>query len=117
MKLSEQFDVLMQRLMRIFWATALFTLPVTSFRYFPGMGEGTFVRPLSFYRIALVMLILLIQLWRRKISIPRSGVWIPLIAFVLFALAASSFGALLDPLPLREQDYFGRVIRAWVTVV
>jgi O-antigen ligase/polysaccharide polymerase Wzy-like membrane protein len=117
MKLSEQFDVLMQRVLRILWAAALFTLPVTSFRYFPGMGEGTFVRPLSFYPIALIMLILLIQLWRRKISIPRSGAWIPLIAFILFALAASSFGALLDPLPLRGQEYFGRVIRAWITVL
>jgi O-antigen ligase len=35
----------------------------------------------------------------------------------LFALAATSFGALLDPLPLRDQEYFGRVIRAWATLV
>jgi len=36
--------------------------------------------------------------------------------FVLFTLAASSYGALLNPLELRGQDYFGRVIRAWATV-
>ncbi len=102
---------------RLLWGAALFTLPVTSFRYFPFMGAGTLVRPLSFYPIALLSLILLFQLWRGKTSIPRSGVWTPLIAFVLFTLAASSFGALLDPLPLRGQDYFGRVIRAWATVV
>lgn len=117
MKLTEQFDRFMQRALQILWAAALFTLPVTSFRYFPGMGEGTFVRPLSFYPVALMMLILLIQLWRRKIAPPHSGAWIPLIAFILFALAASSFGALLDPLPLRGEEYFGRVIRAWVTVL
>ncbi len=105
------------KLTRLLWGAALFTLPVTSFRYFPFMGEGTLVRPLSFYPIALLSLILIFQLWRGKTSIPRTGVWIPLIAFVLFTMAASSFGALLDPLPLRGQDYFGRVIRAWITVV
>ena len=103
-------------LTRLLWGLALFTLPVTSFRYFPFMGDGTLVRPLSFYPIALLMLVLFIQLWRGKTSIPRTGVWTPLIAFVLFTLAASCYGALLDPLTLRGQDYFGRVIRAWATV-
>src|SRR5262249_53511047 len=87
------------------------------FRYFPGMGEGTLVRPLAFYPIALLGLVLAFQLWRRKASIPRTGVWIPFIVFVLFLVAVSSYGALLEPLVLRGQDYFGRVIRAWLTVV
>jgi len=80
------------------------------------MGEGTLVRPLSFYPLALLIPILLLQLWRGKTSVPRTGVWIPLSAFVLFTMAASSYGALLDPLSMRGQDYVGRVIRAWVTV-
>jgi O-antigen ligase len=41
----------------------------------------------------------------------------PLLGFVLIALAATSLGALLDPLPLRGAEYFGRAIRAWATVV
>ena len=102
---------------RFLWGAALFMLPVTSFRYFPFMGDGTLVRPLSFYPIALLIPMLILQLWRGKTSVPRTGTWIPLVAFVLFAFAASSYGALLNPLPLREQDYFGRVIRAWATVV
>ena len=104
-------------LARFLWGAALFTLPVTSFRYFPAMGEGTLVRPLAFYPVALLGLVLLVQLWRGKTSLPRTGVWIPLIVFVLFLLAASSYGALLSPLALRGQDYFGRVLRAWVTVI
>jgi hypothetical protein len=36
---------------------------------------------------------------------------------VLIALTATSIGILLNPLPLRGQEYFGRVIRAWVTLV
>jgi len=114
---SAKFDELLMKLMRLLWGAALLTLPVTSFRFFPFMGDGTLVRPLSFYPITLLILILLFQLWRGKTSLPRTGVWIPLIAFGLFTLAASSYGALLDPLPLRGQEYFGRVVRAWATVV
>ena len=117
MNKSTTLDELMLKLMRPLWAAALFTLPVTSFRYFPLMGDGTLVRPLSFYPIALLMLVLIFQIWRKRASIPRTGIWIPLIAFLLFTLAASSYGAMLDPLELRGQDYLGRVIRAWVTVV
>ena len=117
MTLTARFEDFSVMLARFLWGAALFTLPVTSFRYFPGMGEGTLVRPLSFYPVALLGLVLIFQFYRDKTSIPRTGVWIPLIVFVLLMLAASSYGALLNPLTLRGQDYFGRVIRAWVTVV
>lgn len=101
---------------RFLWGTALFALPITSFRYFPGMGEGTLVRPLAFYPIALLLPLLLIQLFRGKTTFPRAGALTPLAGFVLVVLLASSFGAWLDPLPLRGQEYFGRVIRAWATL-
>ena len=117
MNLSVKSEELLTKLARFLWGAALFTLPVTSFRYFPGMGEGTLVRPLAFYPIALLGLVLLLQLWRGKTSVPRIGAWIPLVLFVMFLLATSTYGALLDPLPLRGQDYFGRVLRAWVTVL
>ncbi|MEP7134753.1 MAG: O-antigen ligase family protein [Chloroflexota bacterium] len=113
---SDKVEQVLTKLTRLLWGAALFTLPVTSFRYFPFMGDGALVRPLSFYPIALLMLVLIVQLWRGKTSVPRTGVWIPLSAFILFTLAASSYGALLDPLPLRGQEYFGRVIRAWATM-
>ena len=105
------------RISRFLWGAALFTLPVTSFRYFPFLGETTYVRPLAFYPIALLLPLLVIQLWGGKISLPRSGVLIPLTAFVLFTLAATGFGSLLDPLPLRGQEYVGRSIRAWATLM
>ncbi len=102
---------------RLLWGAALFMLPVTSFRYFPFLGEGTYVRPLSLYPVAFLLLILFVQVMRGKAAIPRPGTLIPLLGFVLLALAATGFGALLDPLPLRGQEYLGRVLRAWVTVV
>ncbi len=102
---------------RFLWGAALFTLPVTSFRYFPFLGDSTYVRPLSLYPIALLLLLLFLQLTNGKTSIPRASTLTPLLGFVLLALTATCIGVLLDPLPLRGQEYFGRVIRAWATLV
>jgi O-antigen ligase len=107
----------LDKLARILWAVALLMLPVTSFRYFPGLGETTYVRPLAFYPLALLLLILLIQLLRKKIPCPWPGSVILLGAFVLALLAVTIFGVLNAPLALRGQTYWGRAIRAWATVV
>jgi O-antigen ligase len=80
------------------------------------MGEGTFVRPLAFYPIALLLLLLLIQLMRGGTQFPRAGALTPLAGFVLVVLLASSYGAWLDPLSLRGQEYLGRLVRAWATL-
>ena len=106
----------LNRIARFLWGAALLCLPVTSFRYYPLLGNDTSVRPLALYPLALLMPVLLIQFLRGKLSIPRVSSLAPLTGFVLFALAASCFGMWLDPLPLRGQEYFGRVIRAWATV-
>lgn len=105
------------KISRFLWGAALLTLPVTSFRYFPFLGETTFVRPLALYPIALLIPLLLVQLVRGRTTLPRAGALVPLTAFVLFALAATGVGALLDPLPLRGQEYFGRAVRAWATLL
>jgi O-antigen ligase len=102
---------------RFLWGAALFTLPITSFRYFPFLGDATYVRPLSLYPIVLLLPLLFIQLRQGKTSVPRAGTLAPLLGFLLIALTATSIGILLDPLPLRGQEYFGRVIRAWATLV
>jgi len=107
----------MAKATRFLWGAALFTLPITSFRYFPFLGDSTYVRPLSLYPIVLLLPLLFIQLRQGKTSLPRAGTLIPLLGFVLIALSATSIGVLLDPLPLRGQEYFGRVIRAWATLV
>jgi O-antigen ligase len=105
-----------QKLTRFLWGAALLTLPVTSFRWFPFLGEGTLVRPLSMYPLALLIPLLLIQ-WRRgKIKLNWAGALIPLGALVLFIFAVTSFGALIDPIPLRGQIYSGRAIRALATL-
>ncbi len=117
MKSSKFSAVSVAEIMRFLWGAALFALPVTSFRYFPGMGEGTFVRPLAFYPIALLLPLLFIQWLRGKTTFPRAGALTPLVGFGLAVLLAVSFGAWLDPLPMRGQEYLGRVVRASATLV
>jgi len=97
--------------LRFTWAAVLLTLPVTSFRYFPG-DDGTYVRPLALYPLAVLALILFIQLARRKISFPAAGALTPLLAFLLAAAAAGVVGLLLSPVPVRGQDALGRIARA-----
>lgn len=104
------------KLARILWGAALLTLPVTSFRWFPFLGEGTLVRPLAMYPLAILIPLLLILAWRGKTKLNWSGALIPLGVLVLFMVAATSFGALIDPIPLRGQTYSGRAIRALATL-
>ncbi|MCA2000719.1 MAG: O-antigen ligase family protein [Chloroflexi bacterium] len=104
------------KIIRLLWGAALLTLPVTSFRWFPFLGEGAYVRPLALYPLAALIPLLLVQ-WRRgKIKLNWAGALIPLGALTLFIFAATSFGALIDPIPLRGQTYAGRSLRALVTL-
>ena len=107
----------MGKVARVLWGAALLTLPVTSFRYFPLLGDTTYVRPLALYPIALLLPLLALQFMQKKESLPSAGTLIPLFAFLLVALAATGIGLLIDPLPMRGFEYLGRVFRAWVTLV
>lgn len=102
---------------RTLWALAMLALPVTSFRWFPGLGESTLVRPLALYPLALLLPLLLVLAWRKKIQLTWAGAFVALGIFVLFALFASSIGSLINPIPLRGQVYDGRAIRALVTLI
>ncbi|MDP2777440.1 MAG: O-antigen ligase family protein [Anaerolineales bacterium] len=105
-----------ENLARLLWGAALLALPVTSFRWFPFIGEGTLVRPLALYPLALLLPLLLIQASRKKINLYWAGVFVALGAFVLFVVFATSFGALINPIPLRGQTYLVRTIRALATL-
>jgi O-antigen ligase len=101
---------------RALWGAALITLPVTSFRWFPLLGDSTLVRPLALYPLALLLPLLLTVQRRGKTKLPWAGAFIPLGALVLFMFAATSFGAVLAPIPLRGQIYSGRALRALATL-
>ncbi|HND48668.1 MAG TPA: hypothetical protein PLL95_08905, partial [Anaerolineales bacterium] len=107
----------LENLPRILWALAMLTLPVTSFRWFPGLGESTLVRPLALYPLAILLPLLLVLAWRKKISLVIPGAFLALGAFVLFAIFSASIGSLLNPIPLRGQTFDARAIRALITLV
>jgi O-antigen ligase len=104
-------------LARFLWALTLVTLPVTSFRFMPFLGAGTFVRPLALYPLGLLLLILLYQIWTKRLTRPWNGSLTILLAFTLTALLATAVGSLLAPIELRGQTYLDRALRAWVTLV
>lgn len=104
-------------LARTLWAAALVALPVTSFRWFPFLGETTYVRPLALYPLALLLPVLLVQAWRRQRPFPWAGSLILLFGFAAAALTVTSLGVRLEPLPMRGQTYEGRALRAVVTLL
>ncbi len=103
------------RLSRLLWAAVLVTLPVTNFRYFPFLGATTYVRPLAAYPLALLLFVLFWRWrWEREPFPWRDALW-PLLLFLCTWGLSTAFGAWLDPLPLRGQEYLERALRAWVT--
>jgi O-antigen ligase len=104
-------------LARILWAAVLVTLPVTSFRFMPFMGAGTFVRPLALYPLGLLMPVLLYQVWTKRLSRPWNGSLTILLAFTLTALLSTALGALLAPIELRGVGFWDRALRAWITLI
>jgi O-antigen ligase len=95
----------------------LVTLPVTSFRYMPLMGAGTVVRPLALYPLGLLMLVLLYQVWMKRIIHPWNRTLTILLAFTLAVLVSTTIGSLYSPIELRGQGYWDRALRAGITLV
>jgi O-antigen ligase len=102
---------------RFLWAAALLTLPITSFRYFPLLGDDTLVRPLALYPLALLLPLMCVLWVRRQAPSPWTGSTILLAAFAAALLTAASLGVLYDPIPLRGQTFLGRAVRALATLV
>ncbi len=107
----------LDRLARFLWAAALVTLPVTSFRWFPFLGEGTLVRPLALYPLALLLPLLVFQTLRRQRKVPAARTWLLLLLFAAAALLVTFLGFFLDPVPMRGQTYPARAVRAFATLI
>jgi hypothetical protein len=105
----------LERAARLLWGLVLLTLPVTTFRYIPGPLGRTTIKPLAFFPLALLLpVLILLFLNRRRFRLPANTP--QLLAFLLFALAASLFAFLYAPIPLRGFDFSERVVRAWVSL-
>src|SRR5690606_9391787 len=90
---------------------------VTSFRWFPFLGEGTLVRPLALLPLVFLFPLLFFQCLRKQIKLQIPNALIALSIFVLFAFVSACIGILMNPIPLRGQTYDGRALRAFVTLL
>lgn len=108
-------SVLLEKASQILWGLVLLTLPVTSFRYFPLLGKNTYVRPLAFYPLVFLYLVLGLRLLLKETKLPWSNALLPLFVFLLVVLLTTAAGAFLAPIELRGNDYWGRALRALLT--
>ena len=100
---------------KVIWAGFLISLPVTSFPYFPNFLGGSKVQvlPLLVIPMAVLLLLELPRLWKRKL--PRN--FLPIILFLIFALVSSSIPFVLGRVShLSEVTYFSRVFRTVFTL-
>lgn len=106
----------LQRTAEWLWGLVLLTMPVTTFRYLPGVFGQAQMKPLAFYPLFFLVLVLGLLFWRRR-QLPLPPNARPLLAFLLFALLSSAAGLLLAPIPLRGFAYEDRVLRAWLSLL
>jgi O-antigen ligase len=106
----------LDRVVDVLWGLALVCLPVTSFPFMPFIGNETQVRPLSIYPMLLLLPVLFLQMWKKKIRIWHT-VFTPLAVFILILIATTYAGVFYAPLDFRGQAYWGRVLRAASTVI
>ena len=105
---------LAEKLRKPAWAIFLFTLPVTSFPYFPPIiGGGALVRPLSIYPLLLLLFLTTLPTLLRK---PLPKTLLPLLVFVLFALTSSLLSLLRGIEPAHDIPVMDRILRTVVTL-
>ena len=105
----------LQRAADLLWGLVLLSMPVTTFRYLPRVFGQTQVKPLAFYPLSLLLIVLVLLVWRRR-RLPLPANSAPLLAFLLIAALSSALGLLLAPIPLRSFAYEERVLRAWISL-
>jgi O-antigen ligase len=99
---------------RVLWALFFFTLPVTSFPFFPpGLGGKTLVQPLIIY--PLILLVIFVTL-PKLFTKPLPKTFLPLLAFIIIASISSTaaLGAGIEP--LRGVSLESRFIRNLLTL-
>jgi len=103
-----------KRIIRLLWIAFLIFLPITSFPYFPpSIGGGALVRPLSIYPLLFLVLFFTIP---RLISRPIPKFYIPLILFVLSAIASTAISLLWGIEPALGISVEARILRGLITL-
>lgn len=74
------------------------------------------VRPLAFYPLAILAVILFIRFARKSIKFDMNGSVMLLGLFLTAAFVASAWGWSFAPIPMHGQEFLGRSLRAWATL-
>jgi len=99
---------------RIFWALFFFTLPVTSFPFFPpAIGGKTLVQPLIIYPLVILLILVTIPKLLTK-PIPRT--FLPLFGFVIIAIISFTLALASGIEPLHGISLESRYIRNLLTL-
>lgn len=107
-------DLRLNRLLLVLWGLFFFTLPVTSFPYFPsGIGGKTLVRPLALYPLIVIFVIAILpRLFRRQLP----ATFLPLFAFAVVAIISSIIALSFELESLRGVTLSSRFIRNIATL-
>lgn len=114
--MNTRLQTALQKLKYFLWVIFLVSLPVTNFRYFPGNLGGTKiqVRPLLIIPMLGLLLLLLPDLWKRKM--PRF--FQPLLVFVFLALISSTLPFVAGySSQLSEATLSSRLLRTMITLL
>ena len=106
----------LRKLSKFLWAGLLICLPVTSFRFIPFLGNGTFVRPLAIYPLVLLLPILAFRIYKKDLPNPFPPLLNVLVLFVLASIASLFAGAANLPIELGGVGFMDRGIRAMATL-
>lgn len=104
----------LDKFLLVIWGLFFFTLPVTSFPYFPsGIGGKTLVRPLALYPLIIIFVIAIIpRLFKRRLP----ATFLPLFAFTVAALLSSTLAFSFELESLRGVTLSSRFIRNIATL-
>src|SRR4030042_4537838 len=104
----------LDKFIMIIWGLFFFTLPVTSFPYFPsGIGGKTLVRPLALYPLIIIFVIVILpRLFKRQLP----ATFLPLFAFTVAALISSIIAFSFELESLRGVTLSSRFIRNIATL-
>ncbi|MBN1230631.1 MAG: O-antigen ligase family protein [Anaerolineales bacterium] len=100
----------------VLWGLVLFFMPVTSFNYLPSFMGTTTIRPLSIYPLILLIALILPEIMKNWRDFTKMKSLVPLALFILLAAGLSLWNGLNPPAPINKLGYWGRVIRAFLSM-
>lgn len=106
--------ILLAKFTRVIWVFFIVTLPITSFPFLPAeLGGKTLVRPLAIYPLMILLILVTLPRLVRK---PLPVTFLPLLAFIVIAIASSVFSLALNIEAFKGVSMAARILRNLITL-